>query len=278
MVELISNIKNFIGTFNPLVGLFIIFLLGLYVFWKEASRSRKNNSSVFDAFILSIVVGLLIGRIMYVVLNWSEFSSYTWYWLPYERYGNQIYFFRLLPWRFFQFWDGQIDILYTFLGVLFSQTLTVIFRKRWKWSELFSGMYQSNWFMIALTYMFVGIQSKNDVWLKHGLWILLPFFIFVILQEVLTKLSSGKRRDFVRSVLQNIFALVAVAIVSYVYFSSSPQIVTIVGIAILIIWYIAGIVMNTIESRKENNVTIESVSSVRQVSLPEISKPIRLRK
>ena len=48
------------------------------------------------------------------------------------------------------------------------------------------------------------------------------------------------------------------------------------GIVILLVWYIAGVVMNTIDSKKVNNVTIESVSSVRQVSIPEVTKPIRL--
>jgi hypothetical protein len=253
-----------------------MFFIGLYIFWKEAVRSRKNNSSVFDAFIVSIIVGVFIGRVVYIILNWSDFSSYIWYWLPYERYGDQIYLFRLLPWRFFQFWDGQIDILYTFLGVLLSQTLIVVFRKKWRWSEMFSAMYLSNWVMIALTYLFVGVQGKNDIWIKHGIWILIPFVLFLLLQGILVNMYKDKRKEVVRMILHNIFALVAVAIISYVYFSSSPQIVTIVGIVILLVWYIAGIIMNTIDSKKVNNVTIESVSSVRQVSIPEVTKPIRL--
>ena len=276
MSEIISNIINFVRSINPLIGLFIMFFIGLYIFWKEAVRSRKNNSSVFDAFIVSIIVGVFIGRVVYIILNWSDFSSYIWYCLPYERYGDQIYLFRLLPWRFFQFWDGQIDILYTFLGVLLSQTLIVVFRKKWRWSEMFSAMYLSNWVMIALTYLFVGVQGKNDIWIKHGIWILIPFVLFLLLQGILVNMYKDKRKEVVRMILHNIFALVAVAIISYVYFSSSPQIVTIVGIVILLVWYIAGIIMNTIDSKKVNNVTIESVSSVRQVSIPEITKPIRL--
>ena len=276
MSEIISNIINFVRSINPLIGLFIMFFIGLYIFWKEAVRSRKNNSSVFDAFIVSIIVGVFIGRVVYIILNWSDFSSYIWYWLPYERYGDQIYLFRLLPWRFFQFWDGQIDILYTFLGVLLSQTLIVVFRKKWRWSEMFSAMYLSNWVMIALTYLFVGVQGKNDIWIKHGIWILIPFVLFLLLQGILVNMYKDKRKEFIRMILQNIFALIAVAIISFVYFSSSPQIVTIVGIIILLVWYIAGVIMNTIDSKKVNNVTIESVSSVRQVSIPEVTKPIRL--
>ena len=100
MSQAISTIVNIIREVNPFVGLLIIFFLGMYLFWKESSRSRKNNSSVFDAFILSILLGIVIGRAMFVILNWTEFSQYIWYWLPYERYGNEIFMFRLLPWRF----------------------------------------------------------------------------------------------------------------------------------------------------------------------------------
>lgn len=276
MSEIISNIINFVRSINPLIGLFIMFFIGLYIFWKEAVRSRKNNSSVFDAFIVSIIVGVFIGRVVYIILNWSDFSSYIWYWLPYERYGDQIYLFRLLPWRFFQFWDGQIDILYTFLGVLLSQTPIVVFRKKWRWSEMFSAMYLSNWTMIALTYLFVGVQSKIDTWIKYGVWMFIPFVLFLLLQGILVNMYKDKRKEVIRMILQNIFALIAVAIISFVYFSSSPQIITIVGIVILLVWYIAGVIMNTIDSKKVNNVTIESVSSVRQVSIPEVTKPIRL--
>jgi len=276
--QAISTIVNFIREVNPFVGLLIIFFLGMYLFWKESSRSRKNNSSVFDAFILSIFLGVIIGRVMYIILNWSEFSQYIWYWLPYERYGNQIFMFRLLPWRFLRIWDGQLDILFTFIGILFSQSVIVLFFKKWKWADMFSAQYLSNWMMIGLIYIFVGIQSSNSEWIKHGWWILIPFAIFLILQRLLIQISFGKKKEVVRFTLHNVFALVAVIIISYVYFTSSPRIPTIIGIASLVVWYLMGIVMNISEHRKADNVTIEKVSSVRQVTLPATRKPIRLQR
>lgn len=276
MSQAISTIVNIIREVNPFVGLLIIFFLGMYLFWKESSRSRKNNSSVFDAFILSILLGIVIGRAMFVILNWTEFSQYIWYWLPYERYGNEIFMFRLLPWRFLRIWDGQLDILFTFVGVLFSQSVIVLFLKKWKWADMFSAQYLTNWMMVGLIYVFVGIQSSNDEWIKHGWWILIPFILFLILQKFLVQISLGRKKESVRFILHNIFALVAVIIISYVYFTSSPKIPTLIGIASLVVWYLMGIFMNISEHKKADNVTIERVSSVRQVSLPSIRKPIRL--
>lgn len=74
--NIINSVKGFISTLNPFLGLILIFLLGLFVFWKESSRSRKNNSSVFDIFFISVIIGILVGRLVYVISNWSsEYSS-----------------------------------------------------------------------------------------------------------------------------------------------------------------------------------------------------------
>ena len=276
MSQVISSIENFVRMINPFLGLMIIFFVGMYVFWKEASRSRKNNSSVFDSFLFSVLFGIIIGRIVYIVLDWNEFSSYTWYWLPYERYGDQIYMFRLLPWRFLRIWDGQLDVLFTFIGLLFSQTFFITFFKKWKWSDLFSAQYYSNWLMIGLIYIFIGILNSNREWIQYAWWILIPFSLMLLLQFLILKFADGKKKENQRVVLNSIFALFAVTIISYVFYISSPQITTIVGIVALIIWYVVGIALNLSGQKRADNVTIERVSSVRQISLPEVRKPIRL--
>ena len=276
MSQVISSIENFVRMINPFLGLLIIFFVGMYVFWKEASRSRKNNSSVFDSFLFSVLFGIIIGRIVYIVLDWNEFSSYTWYWLPYERYGDQIYMFRLLPWRFLRIWDGQLDVLFTFIGLLFSQTFFITFFKKWKWSDLFSAQYYSNWLMIGLIYIFIGILNSNREWIQYAWWILIPFSLMLLLQFLILKFADGKKKENQRVVLNSIFALFAVTIISYVFYISSPKITTIVGIVALIIWYVVGIALNLFGQKRADNVTIERVSSVRQISLPEVRKPIKL--
>jgi small-conductance mechanosensitive channel len=73
-----------------------------------------------------------------------------------------------------------------------------------------------------------------------------------------------------------LFAIVALFVIGYVYISLSLTTLTTIGFVILSIWYVAGIIAYIISSRKEGNVTIKTVSSVRQVSLPEVSRPVRL--
>ncbi len=275
--NIINAVKGFISTLNPFLGLVLIFLLGLFVFWKEASRSRKNNSSVFDIFFISVIIGILVGRLIYVISNWSsEYSSLPWYWLPYERYGDDIYLFRLLPWKLLKIWDGQLDILFTFLGIILMQTISVLFLKKWKWGDLFPPIYLSNWVMMGLSYFFVGIQNGNNLWLKQGWIILIPFIVFIILQAIILKVYLGSKKEEVSRILYILFAIVALFVIGYVYISLSLTTLTTIGFVILSIWYVAGIIAYIISSRKEGNVTIKTVSSVRQVSLPEVSKPVRL--
>lgn len=274
--NIINSVKGFISSINPLVGLMLIFLFGLYVFWKETSRSRKNNSSVFDIFLSSVIIGLFLGRLVYIFSHWNEFSSLPWYWLPYERYGNEVYFFRLLPWRLFQIWDGQVDILYTFLGVILMQTVSVLFWKKWKWGDLFPPIYLSNWVMMGVAYFFVGIQGKNDLWVKQGWVILIPFAIFLLIHSLILKMYLGSKREDVRRVQHIVFAVIALLAIGYAYISLSLNILTTVGLVIISIWYVVSIIAFIISSRKEGNVVIETVSSVRHVSLPEVSKPVRL--
>lgn len=274
--NIINTLKGFVSSINPLVGLMLIFLFGLYVFWKETSRSRKNNSSVFDIFLSSVIIGLFLGRLVYIFSHWNEFSSLPWYWLPYERYGNEVYFFRLLPWRLFQIWDGQVDILYTFLGVILMQTVSVLFWKKWKWADLFPPIYLSNWVMMGVAYFFVGIQGKNDLWVKQGWVILIPFAIFLLIHSLILKMYLGSKREDVRRVQHIVFAVIALLAIGYAYISLSLNILTTVGLVIISIWYVVSIIAFIISSRKEGNVVIETVSSVRHVSLPEVSKPVRL--
>jgi prolipoprotein diacylglyceryltransferase len=274
--NIINAVKGFISTLNPFLGLVLIFLLGLFVFWKESSRSRKNNSSVFDIFFISVIIGILIGRLVYIISNWVDFSSLPWYWLPYERYGDDVYLFRLLPWKLLKIWDGQLDILFTFLGIILMQTISVLFLKKWKWGDLFPPIYLSNWVMMGLSYFFVGIQSGNNLWLKQGWIILIPFIVFIITQAIILKVYLGSKKEEVSRILYILFAVVALFVIGYVYISLSLTTLTTIGFVILSIWYVAGIIAYIISSRQEGNVTIKTVSSVRQVSLPEVSKPVRL--
>ena len=277
MEWLLNTVKNAVLWLGPTTTLVIIVILGLYIFWKECSRSRKNNSSVFDIYLLSLSGGLILARIAHILMHSGEYFKNIWYWLPYEKYGEQIYLFRLLPWRLLRIWDGGLDLLYLFVGMILIQTFLVTIKKKWKWSDIFPAIFLSNWVMLGLSFLLLGIQWANNVWANQGLILFIPYIIFLILQAIFLNIQKGGAKEKVRVILQVVFAFVSLITILYVYLPLDTMgIIVIVGVLSWIIWGILGTIFHILSSRKRTNVTIEKVSSVRHVTLPDPNKPVRL--
>jgi len=50
-------------------------LLGLYYFWKKGREEHWNETSLFDAFFLSLLLYWVVGRIVFVILHRESFDS-----------------------------------------------------------------------------------------------------------------------------------------------------------------------------------------------------------
>ncbi len=132
-LETIINVINQIG-FWPLfiLGLF----LSLFLFWKE-SYSHKDRNSVFDMWLFTILFAMFWARFSFIIANWELFESLPWALAPYERYGENIYFLRLLPWRFFDLRDGGFLFTSIFSAYILFAFLYNVLVKRWNWREMF---------------------------------------------------------------------------------------------------------------------------------------------
>lgn len=60
------------------IFLVVAFLTTAFMFWRKSREEHYHEEQVFDAFLLSVLVGLLAARIGYVVLFFDEFSSQIW--------------------------------------------------------------------------------------------------------------------------------------------------------------------------------------------------------
>ncbi len=168
------------------VGFWPLFILGLllslFLFWKE-SHSHKDRNSVFDMWFLTILFAMFWARLSFIISNWDMFSSLPWSLAPYERYGEQMYFFRLLPWRFFDIRDGGFLFTSIFSAYILFAFLYNVLVKKWRWREMFLPVILSaEVLLVSVLIVYGAIMGFSDIvfggFLIAGL--ILVFFSIVL--------------------------------------------------------------------------------------------------
>jgi hypothetical protein len=276
-LDILEKIQQILNSVSPLILFVIVLFLGMYIFWSGSMETRKNISSVYDIFVTSLLGGLVVGRICYIIINWEQFSSFIWYWLPYEKYGEEIYLFRLLPWRFMRIWDWRIDILSMFVAFILITTFWVVIVKKWKWSHMFTTIFFTAEGMLAISFILLGASTANQEWLTQGIvMVLLPLVLFFLKNSV-KKAIVGKKEIKTLMLLDIFFITLTTAYVTYTYFIADINNTEKASIITFAVWSLLGIIFYMKET-KQADITIEKVSSVRTVSHLDINQPIKLPK
>lgn len=274
MDSILNWIYQIFSNFSPSILFLCVVFFGMFVCWRGAIESRKDRSSVFDLFLISIFLGFLLGRIIHIVSNYQDFSGYIWYWLPYEKYGEQVYWFRLLPWRFFNIFDGGLNILSMFVMYLFSASFWSSIVKKWRWNQMFPTIYFSGEIMLALSFVLLGLNTANASWIVQGGILLLFPVISVLLITFVNKIRKPlfeKRLYFGANLL---LIVLSVGVITYIYISGDLDIYGKITLYAFLTWTVLGLIIFIKDSRKAN-VVIEKVSSVREI---DINHPIKFPK
>lgn len=267
MKEWIYIVQDYIKGVHPLIVFMFLFLLGLFVFWRGCIESRKNRSSVFDIFLISSFLSLLFSRIVYIILEWASFSSYIWYWLPYEKYGDKVYLFRLLPWRFFSIWDGGLVILAVFVSILLFLTFFSLVVKKWRWKHMFFPIYFSSTTMLGLSYIYTGITSGFNTWIYRGIVLIAILGLFFLLFKFIYKIvKDSVYEKYILGYVGTLIVLLSSVYILYLYLSDDLSIVEDILVGIFMIWSLLMSYFFILDLRKAR-VSIKSVSTVRSVKV-----------
>lgn len=270
-----EKIAPFFASLNPAFIFLIIFLIGLILFWRGSIETRKHRSSIFDIFFISSFFSLLISRIMFIINNWSLFSGYIWYWLPYERYGEEAYFFRLLPWRFINIFDGGIEIFAMFVSFIIVATFVVIVIKKWRWKDMFYVIFFSAEVMLSLAFLFSGLSNGNVEWVSQSGVLLIPVILIFLINGIFRK--TGDEGRIPLAVFVIFLINLSAAYVLFIYINKESVLSDMIWSGVLILWVIIGTIFR-IKDERRSSLTIERVSSVRTVSPVEINQPIKVKK
>lgn len=267
MQEWFYIIKEYIQNIHPLIVYSAIFFIGMFVFWSGCAESRKNRSSVFDIFLVSGFLSGIIGRVVYIVSDWSSFSSYIWYWLPYEKYGDDIYLFRLLPWRFFSVWDGGIIILALFVSLIIFLTFFVLVVKKWRWKHMFFPIYFAATTMLGSSFLYIGIISDFNGWIYKGLILMGVLAIFFFFFKFIFKIVKNPLYEkYILGYIGTLIVFITSGYIVYLYLSSDLTMLEDILVGIFMIWSLTMSFFFLSDLRKAR-VSIKSVSTIRSVRL-----------
>ena len=251
--------------------------MGLIIFWRGSVESRKERSSIFDMFFLSGFFSLVGARIAYIISNWESFTEFIWYWLPYEKYGEEIFFFIFLPWRFLNIFDGGINILVMFVGFLLFATIGVVIIKRWHWREMFPVVFFSAEAMLAMSFVFSGVIANNTEWVVQGGVLLIPIILILIILSFVTPNTEGKEEKALYLFTNLFLILLSTAFILYVYLQNDIEVIDKISCLIFLVWSVIGSLF-FLRQETGSRLSIERVSSVRTISSTDINQPIRLSK
>lgn len=178
--------------FLPIV--IVTTILTLYIFWKSSLDTEKNANSVFDGFLFSSILMVIWGRITYILTNPIDYQGLIWSFIPYERYPDGLYIFRLLPWRYLRIWDGEFLFTGLFIGFIIGASLFILLYKRWRWREMMGTVIFSSALYLGILLLVSGfLVESNDIF-KQGVTILSLVLISRIVLKLLTK--SLKERAY----------------------------------------------------------------------------------
>lgn len=256
-------------------SLLIVFVIGMYFFWRDAMKTRKNRNSVFDIYMLTSILMLFWGRAMYVISSAAEYKGLIWFLSPYERYSDGIYYFRLLPWRYFRIWDGGVMYIPMFVSFIVIGFIATTVLKKWRWREVIGSVYLTGSVMFGLTLFISGSLGENTEIYKQGLVLLVISGVYIFVQGFLERAFARFRdkMDKYMFVLSYIFSLV---VSFYIYSSLEPATqIDLNHIKALIIFTGISSVMFFLDMSKKN-IGIEAVGvSTKQVGT---NQPVKMVK
>ncbi|MCA9376645.1 hypothetical protein H6763_01860 [Candidatus Nomurabacteria bacterium] len=222
MEEFLYNSLSFIPTsisFVPLLGL--VYFVGMMIFWWEADLAKKNRNSIFDQWFFSTLLMLVWGRVTYIITSWDQFSQWNWFYLPYERYGEQIYLFRAMPWRLFSIWDGGFLFIPMFLAYLILGYFYTVYIKKWRWREMMGSVLFSANFLLGSALLLYGLYARDSRVTLNGFLVFIFSFVIQVVVHSIKRFYKDRHDPYRRMsrVLVLFYLVLDIWFISYTFLS-----------------------------------------------------------
>lgn len=207
IVELLEKVS--LWPFALLIGIW-----GLYIYWSLGRKYNKDNNSLFDLSLVASLFAFLMARIAYIIEYWKEYSQFAWFYIPYERYGEDVYLFRLMPWRLFRLWDGGYTVLAALVGFIAMAFYFVVRYKKWDFREMFKVINPPIYFLLGSILILMEFVVGSEVNVTAAIILLVGTGFYLMLDTLLnyTLRKTPERKDVILSYSFVLFSLFAVVI------------------------------------------------------------------
>lgn len=277
MNEILQTIQNAVIAIGFIPNLIILAILGLYLFWSESHTTRKNRNSVFDIFLLVIAVTIIWGRFSYILSNPADFEGLIWSLAPYEKYSDGIYYFRLLPWKYFKIWDGGFLFISMYVAFTTFAFFISTFIKKWRWREMIGVVTVSGSIMLGLSLIITGVLSENRDMVNQGLAIAVIYLLYRFI-HMLMKLRHRHMTDaYEKSLFVVHFSYFALSngFILASLLSSEITVVDRYHLYALVIYVILSVAVYIYDMQRKN-IVIDTV--FRSPKLPKVGSTVRVKR
>lgn len=277
MSDILSTLQNAVSSFGFIPSLSVFAIIGMYIFWVESHSTRKDRNSVFDLFIITLVITIIWGRFSYILSNPADFEGLVWSFVPYEKYSDGIYYFRLLPWKYFKIWDGGFLFISMYAAFTIVAFMISTYLKRWRWREMIGVVSISGTVMLGASLVVTGILGDSSVILKQGFMVLAIYIVYLFLHAAIKRRHRGNQDLYEKSifilhfgyfVVSNTFILLAL-LLSQVTQVDRYNLYSLVFFMVISAW-------TFIADMQRKNIVLDTVA--RTPRLPKVGSIVKVKK
>ncbi len=230
--DTLSRIQAYITPPVSIVFWILFGFVSIFILWKKLKETQQariekgllskdfaehfRRVNLFDILWMSFLAGIVFSRIIYFAFSGIE--NACWFWIPYEKIGEQIYYFRCLPWSFFSIWDGGLSLSGFLLGFWIVIYISAYVYKI-KWSHIFPAFKHFFLSLLLGFSLFGAVKGHNELYL--GVFSI-TLISLILLQVLKFEFLKFKYKDVFTELFD--FLLSAWAFIAYPILLMPPQV------------------------------------------------------
>ncbi|MBT7499367.1 MAG: hypothetical protein HN679_01580 [Candidatus Pacebacteria bacterium] len=161
----------------------LAFLTTAFVYWRKTREEHYHQDQVFDAFLLASVMGLLVGRLGFILFNFGELGKNIWNWFDVINRPGSLEIFSLLGASIYLYryagkkkWDRFEVLDFWFLAI----SAGMVFRQL---GNFFMGVGFGYETQLPWGMVFPGVFVKHHPTQLYGALVYLGLYIYLYWAE-----------------------------------------------------------------------------------------------